>query len=309
MKILITGGTNGIGKGVARALAAADNRQHEIIILGRSKTLCEATVQELEQSTGNKKLSFVVCDLAKLKDVKAVISEIKSRHTYLDAVFINAGLGYAPRQLTTEDGMDPHFQVNYLSQFMLTLHLLGLLQKSVTGGRVLFNVTEGGKIYWDDLQMRKGWGYVRGIRQAMVAKRMLVVTLHKMHRKIKGSGLSFTGFQVPKTVWSNQVTIIPFTMRLMAGVMKFFGQFMSIEKCGAIMAPLFTAPQELSLLRSGKFITWRHNRFTELKEDAAVLDSALQERLWNTSIALCNDEETVQVAKGFSVTSESSQPG
>lgn len=62
-------------------------------------------------------------------------------------------------------------------------------------------------------------------------------------------------------------------------------------------------------MRSDKFITWRHNRFTELKEDAAVADTALQEKLWNTSLVLCNDEETVQVAERLSVTTDSLQPG
>lgn len=299
MKVLITGGTNGIGKGVAKALAASDNQVHEIIILGRSRALGEATVKELEQSGPDKKISFVLCDLAKLDDVKTVITEIKKKHAYFDAVFINAGLGYAPRQVKTADGLDPHFQVNYLSQFMLTLHLLDLLRRSASGGRVIFNVTEGGKIYWNDLQMNKGWSYVKGIRQAMVAKRMLLVKLHALHKNSTRPGISFTGFQVPETVWSNQVTIVPFFMRLMATVMKFFGQFISIEKCGAIMAPLFTATQKESMERSGKFITWRGNRFVELKEDASVFDTALQDKLWNTSLALCNDEETLRIANSL----------
>lgn len=42
MKILITGGTNGMGKGVAKVLADIDNQAHEIIILCRSKELGEA---------------------------------------------------------------------------------------------------------------------------------------------------------------------------------------------------------------------------------------------------------------------------
>jgi short-subunit dehydrogenase len=64
MKILVTGGTNGMGKGVAKVLAGIDNQNHEIILLGRSKELGEATIRELERSTMNKKISFVLCDLA-----------------------------------------------------------------------------------------------------------------------------------------------------------------------------------------------------------------------------------------------------
>lgn len=77
MKILITGGTNGIGKGVANILANIDVQAREII---------------------------------------------------------------------------SHFQVNYLSQFMLTLNLLDLLKKSTKGGRVIFNATRMGEILWEDIQ-------------------------------------------------------------------------------------------------------------------------------------------------------------
>ncbi|MBN1316694.1 MAG: SDR family NAD(P)-dependent oxidoreductase, partial [Anaerolineales bacterium] len=165
MKVLVTGGTNGMGKGVAKILAKGDNQTHEIIILCRSKERGEATIDELEASTKNKNISIVLCDLTKLSDVRNVINEIHSQHAFLDGIFINAGLGYAAKREETQDGMDPHFQVNYLSQFMLTLNLLDLLEKSENGGRVIFNVTEGGEIYWDDLQMQKKWSYEKGIHQ------------------------------------------------------------------------------------------------------------------------------------------------
>jgi len=141
MKILITGGTNGMGKGVAKTLAGFDNPKNEIIILCRSEKLGKETIEEFERETSNNKISLVLCDLTKLGDVKRAIEEIQSKHKFLDGIFINAGIGYASKRIETEDGMDSHFQVNYLSQFMLTLNLLNLLEKSEKGGRVIFNVT------------------------------------------------------------------------------------------------------------------------------------------------------------------------
>ena len=297
MKVLVTGGTNGMGKGVAKIFAGSDNQTHEIIILCRSKELGEATVKELEVTTKNKNISFVLCDLTKLSDVRNVIKEIHSQHTFLDGLFINAGLGYAAKRVETEDGMDPHFQVNYLSQFMLTLNLLDLLEKSEHGGRVIFNVTEGGEIFWDDLQLMENWNYEKGIRQAMVAKRMFYARLHNLYGKINESKLSFFGFQIPKTVWTNQINIIPFMMKTMAKIMKFFGTFISIEECGIIMSPLFTEKQGESLKKSGKFITWRKSEFIELEEDKAVFDKGMQDKLWKISLDLCKDEKTAQIAE------------
>jgi short-subunit dehydrogenase involved in D-alanine esterification of teichoic acids len=300
MKILVTGGTNGMGKGVAKILAGIDNHIHEIILLCRSKELGEATIKEIESTTNNKQISIIICDLTKLSDVRNAIEEIQSKHSYIDGLFINAGLGYAAKRVVTEDGMDSHFQVNYLSQFMLTLNLLNLLENSQNGGRVIFNVTRGGKIFWDDIQMEKNWSFENGIHQAMVAKRMFLVKLHDLYSGLKRSKVSFIGFEISKTVWSNQINIIPASMKIMATVMKFFGTFISIEKCGTIMAPLFTEKEEESLKKSGKFITWKKDIFIGMKEDEIVLNHEMQDRLWRCSLELCNDEKTTQIAEKLS---------
>jgi short-subunit dehydrogenase involved in D-alanine esterification of teichoic acids len=297
MKILITGGTNGMGKGVAKVLAGIDNQIHEVILLCRSKELGEATIRELENVTKNKNISIILCDLTKLADVRLAIDEIQSKHKYLDCIFINAGLGYAAKRVETEDGMDSHFQVNYLSHFMLTLNLLNLLEKSVNGGRVIFNVTRGGKIFWDDLQMNKNWSFENGIHQAMVAKRMFLLKLHDLYRVLKSSQVSFIGFEISKTVWSNQINIIPVTMKAMATVMKYFGTFISIEECGKIMAPLFTEKQEESLKKSGKFVTWKNKEFIAMKEEETVFNQEIQERLWKISLELSKDEKTTNIAE------------
>jgi short-subunit dehydrogenase involved in D-alanine esterification of teichoic acids len=299
MKILVTGGTNGMGKGVAKVLAGIDNQIHEVILLCRSEDLGEATIREIEKSTMNKKISIILCDLAKLADVRTAIKEIQSKHKFLDCIFINAGLGYAAKRVETEDGMDSHFQVNYLSQFMLTLNLLNLLENSENGGRVIFNVTCGGKIFWDDIQMKTNWSFENGIHQAMVAKRILLVKLHDLYKSAKGSKVSFIGFEISKTVWSNQINIIPASMRIMATLMKFFGTFISIEECGMIMAPLFTENQEESLKKSGKFVTWKKHEFMRMKEEETVFNKEIQERLWEISLELCKDEKTSQIANSL----------
>lgn len=153
-----------------------------------------------------------------------------------------------------------------------------------------------GEIFWDDMQMNKKWSFEDGIHQAMVAKRMFLAKLNNLHRDIEDSKLTFIGFEISKTVWSNQLNIIPLYMKLMATLMKLFGTFISIEKCGDIMTPLFTENQEESLKRSGKFITWKKNEFIDIKEDFAVLNQEYQDRLWKISLELCADEKTNQIA-------------
>ena len=65
------------------------------------------------------------------------------------------------------------------------------------------------------------------------------------------------------------------------------------------MAPLFTENQEESLKKSGKFITWKNNKFVDIKEDMNILNPDLQDRLWEISLKLCADEKTTQISKSL----------
>ena len=66
------------------------------------------------------------------------------------------------------------------------------------------------------------------------------------------------------------------------------------------MAPLFTENQLESLNKSGKLITWKNNKFVDIKEDADILNPELQDRLWKMSLELCADEKTAQISKSLS---------
>lgn len=297
MKILITGATNGMGKGAAKVLAGYGNKENEIIILCRNRALGEKTISEIKEETLNGKLSLIICDLSRLADVQKAVETIRASHDFLDAIFVNAGIGYAADHTETADGMDAHFQVNYLSQFILVIKLLGLLERSAKGARVVFNVIEHGKIYWDDLQLKENWTYLKALLQSMLAKRLLIRKLHQVYNRRENPEISFIGFEIPKTVWTNQVTIIPAGMRIMARVMKFFGKFISIEQCGELIAPLFMDSPEETLKKSGKFLTWQNGNFTEIPDDRNIVNQEAIDRLWNTSLKLCADKETVELAK------------
>ncbi len=289
MKVLITGGTHGMGKGLAQVLAARTDSDNELIILCRSEKLGLATLEEIRAAKGRAALSLIVCDLADMESVRKAARNIKERHDYIDAIFVNAGIGYASQRIETADGMDAHFQVNYLSQFYLVAQLLDLLEKSTRGGRVIYNATPGGKIYWDDIQMTRHWHYVDALQQAMAAKRMLLITLHEMFND-KPNGVSFVGFAIHETVWTNQIKLIPKSMRIMATIMKAFGLFISIERCGEIMAPLFLEDASESRKKSGKLLTWKNKGFETIEEDAELRSDSQRKRMLAYSIGLCEDD-------------------
>lgn len=294
MLVLITGATNGMGKGVARALCSRPGV--ELVLLGRSEQRLRETHDELSRLSSSVRVSTVHCDLTRLRDVKAAITELKARHQRLDALFVNAGIGYAPRREQTEDGLDAHFQVNYLAQFMLTLNLLELLEASERGGRVIFNTPSFGALRWDDLQLTRKWDYEFALGQSMVAKRMFFMRLHELYAQ-RAPRVSCFGFEIPTTVWTNQINLIPGAMRFMATVMKAFGQFISIDECGALMAPLFLESREETAKKSGRLVSFKDGQVVDREKNAMVLDAAQRERMWRESLALCADESTSRAAE------------
>lgn len=294
MRILITGATHGMGKGVAKALASHPNM--ELVLLGRSEALLRETAEELQQHGAGPRVSVVRCDLARLQDVRSAIAELR-KLPVLDAIFVNAGIGYAGSHQRTEDGFDAHFQVNYLSQFMLTLNLLDRLEASSHGGRVVFNAPAFGDLRWNDLQLEKDWNYELAIGQAMVAKRMLATQLHALYRARGEPRVSCYSFEISKTVWTNQLNLIPRSMRLVATVMRALGQFISIDECGAVMAPLFLESRQECAQKSGRLIALKRGKLYDREKHPGVLDAATREQLWNISLALCADEATTRAAQ------------
>ena len=115
--------------------------------------------------------------------------------------------------------------------------------------------------------------------------------------------MSCYGFRTPKTVWTNQINIIPIYMKAMAWSMKLLGQFISIEQCGEIMAPLFTESGEQTSRKSGKLMTWKKDTFTETKEAEAALDRSSQDKLWGISLDLCGDARTTRIAESYTSSS------
>jgi NAD(P)-dependent dehydrogenase (short-subunit alcohol dehydrogenase family) len=127
---LVTGSTDGLGRALARRLAAMGATVH---IHGRSAEKLTATRREIVEETGNERVHGHLADLAKLTDVRALADEIAA----LDALHIlvnNAGIGSgypdSRERQESADGIELRFAVNYLAGFVLAERLLPLLERS-----------------------------------------------------------------------------------------------------------------------------------------------------------------------------------
>lgn len=129
--IIITGANRGIGRGIARRLAADGRR---LILACRDTEDAERTARLLALESGNEDIRVARLDLASLESVRTFAEAMRRDGVELAALVNNAGtLSSSFRR--TADGYELTMQVNYLGPFLLTMLLVPLMTEG--GARVV----------------------------------------------------------------------------------------------------------------------------------------------------------------------------
>ncbi|RAL08874.1 short chain dehydrogenase/reductase family protein [Aspergillus homomorphus CBS 101889] len=124
---LITGGALGIGYEVARAFVLNGAR---VIMVNRKEEQGQSAIESIKKEAGeNAQIEWVPCDMGNLKEVREVFEGIRKREERLDLLILSAGIN-ANQYGETHDGIDRHFQVNWLGQFYVVNQLYPLLRKT-----------------------------------------------------------------------------------------------------------------------------------------------------------------------------------
>jgi retinol dehydrogenase 12 len=151
--VLITGGTSGIGRAAATALAAMGA---EVVVAGRDRERGEAAVEEIREASGNERVSLMLADLAVQSEVRGLAEEFRERYDRLDVLVNNAGIVQSKR-IETPDGLELTLAVNHLAPFLLTNLLLDLLKESAPSRIVTVSseARRGAQIDFEDLQSER----------------------------------------------------------------------------------------------------------------------------------------------------------
>lgn len=144
--VLLTGGTEGIGKAAARNFA---ERGATLVLVGRSAEKTERVVAELRALSPQTRIEYLLGDFSRLADVRAIAEKFRERHQRLDVLVNNAGAVFAGFE-TSADGFERTFAVNHLAHFQLTVALLDLIEKT-PGARVVS--TSSGAHYIGKIQI------------------------------------------------------------------------------------------------------------------------------------------------------------
>jgi NAD(P)-dependent dehydrogenase (short-subunit alcohol dehydrogenase family) len=183
---LVTGGTSGIGKATALALAAMGA---DVVVVGRDRGRGEKAAEEIRARTGAR-VDLALADLSSQAEVRELAEEFERRYDRLDVLVNNAGLVQSTRT-ETPDGLESTFAINHLAPFMLTNLLLDMLKESAPS-RVVTVSSEAerwGNIDFDDLQSKKKY---RGFPVYGMTKLANIMFTYELAERLEGTGVTAT---------------------------------------------------------------------------------------------------------------------
>jgi NAD(P)-dependent dehydrogenase (short-subunit alcohol dehydrogenase family) len=260
--VLVTGATDGLGRGVARELAA---KGAAVLLHGRSPERLGATLEELRSETGNEKLGSYVADLSSLGEVRGMAERVLSERDRLDVLVNNAGIISRERE-RSEDGFELTFAVNHLSHFLLTGLLVPVLRDSAPSRVVNVASAAQNPIDFDDPMLERGYDAMKAYSQSKLAQVMFTFELAE---RLSGTGVSVNALH-PASLMDTRM------------VRDTFGYTMSTVEEGAEAVVRLAVSPELEGVTSRYFDGMREGR-----ANRQAYDLQARRRLWALSEELC----------------------
>jgi NAD(P)-dependent dehydrogenase (short-subunit alcohol dehydrogenase family) len=266
---MVTGANSGIGKATAEKLAELGAT---VVMVCRSKDKGERAVVDVKKKNGNGSVALMLADFSSLASVRSLAKEFSDGHDTLHVLVNNAGLVSALRTVTV-DGYETTFQVDYLSHFLLTNLLLGLLKKSAPSRIV--NVSSVAQyrehLDMDDLQTEKGYGVMKAYSRAKLAQ---VLFTYELARRLEGTGVTANCLHpgaVATNIWGRAFGPAAFVGKV--------SRLFLISPDKGAETPVFLASSPDVEGVTGKYFENKQERRSA--EDS--YDAALAQKLWSES--------------------------
>jgi NAD(P)-dependent dehydrogenase (short-subunit alcohol dehydrogenase family) len=179
--VLVTGGSDGIGRAAALGLAAMGAH---LAITGRDRGRTENAAREI-RAAGSGQVDVFVADLSSQSQVRRLAGEVLQSLSRIDVLVNNAG-GYWNTRHVTADGLERTFAINHLAPFLLTNLLLDRLKNSAPARVVTVssNVQANGRIDFEDLQGERSYSGARAYNQSKLAN---VLFTYELARRLQAT--------------------------------------------------------------------------------------------------------------------------
>jgi NAD(P)-dependent dehydrogenase (short-subunit alcohol dehydrogenase family) len=271
-RVVMTGGTNGIGLAAAQKLAELGA---ELTIVARSQERAALALQRIRDAGEDVPVPEVaIADLSSQAEVRRLAAELLDRYERIDVLVNNAGAVFRTRRLTV-DGIEETWALNHLAPFLLTNLLLDRL-KQHPPARIITTASDAHQrahIPFDDLaagELSKGKAFGR-YGETKLAN---ILFTAELARRLEGSGVTANCFH-PGLVATGFGRNNGRLMSLAVAAIKPFAR--TPEKGAETLVWLADSP-DVSGESGGYFVDKRRTQ-----PSAAARDMEVARRLWDLS--------------------------
>jgi len=127
--VLVTGGTKGIGRGIAEGFLAA----------GEQVVVCARQAPAELPAAGGRVAEFIGCDVKDIESIKALVAEVVQRHGRLDVLVNNAGGSPSAEAATASPRFhESILRLNLIAPLNLAQVANAQMQRQAGGGVIVF---------------------------------------------------------------------------------------------------------------------------------------------------------------------------
>ncbi|MFF3993303.1 SDR family oxidoreductase [Streptomyces cyaneofuscatus] len=179
-RAVVTGGSDGIGLGIAARLAAAGA---EVVLPVRNQGKGEKALAAIRRQTPGAQVSLRSLDLSSLDSVAALGDSLAGEGRPVHLLVNNAGVMTPPERQTTADGFETQFGTNHLGHFALVGRLLPLLRAGQARVTSQISVSANqNAINWDDLNWERSYSGRKAYSQSKIAFGLFGLELDRRSR-------------------------------------------------------------------------------------------------------------------------------
>ena len=184
---VVTGGSDGIGFGLAGRLAAAGA---EVVLPVRNAEKGAGAAGRIRAATPGAQVSIRRLNLSSLQSVADLASELLAEGRPIHLLINNAGIMNPPERQTTDDGFELQWGTNHLGHFALIARLLPLLRAGRARVTTQSSISaRTGRINWDDVNFEKSYSVGKAYSQSKIANLMVGLELNR-RSEAAGWGIS-----------------------------------------------------------------------------------------------------------------------
>ncbi|MGN9790658.1 SDR family NAD(P)-dependent oxidoreductase [Streptomyces sp. OZ13] len=270
---LITGATQGLGRGIALDLA---RRGGTVLLHGRDRVRLDAAAADVRATAPGTTVRTYLADLADLRQVRAMAERILAEEPRLDALVNNAVAGGGSEPLRRElsaQGHELRFAVNHLAPYALVRGLLPLLTSSAPA-RVI-NVASIGqeRIDFDDIMLERGY---EGLRAYCRSKLALIMATFELAGELAGTGVTVNALHPAHLMDTQGVRDYGLT------------PVVGVEEGVRPTVRLVTDPEVAGV--TGRYF----DRFTDSRADEQAYDADARKRLMELTHRLVGETHSVR---------------